>query len=97
MRLHLTSSNIFDSLIDSMEADRRNLAMENYAELNRTVSEEVRNICNDLHSVVAEEGEVAEATRFPELATSLRRRVQMAQQTLTRAQRIVGELRHAQQ
>lgn len=58
------------------------------------VDEQVGNICDDLHNIIAEEGEVTEARRFPEMASTLQRKVDAAQATLERAQRIVADLKN---
>ena len=57
------------------------------------LDEQVGNICDDLHSIIAEEGEVTEARRFPEMARTPQLKVDAAQATLERAQRIVDGLK----
>ncbi|KAF7589335.1 hypothetical protein BBP40_004449 [Aspergillus hancockii] len=94
MRNHIENSRIFPKLINVSETNRRAFARECYSDLQRMVNEEVGNIFNDLHTVVTEEGEVAEARRFPEIAGMLQRKVEAAQATLELAQRIVTELRN---
>ncbi|KAB8270563.1 hypothetical protein BDV30DRAFT_228831 [Aspergillus minisclerotigenes] len=91
---HLTSSNIFPNLANISEAQCRAVIRNTCQEMRRMVDEVVGNICNDLHSIVAEEGEVTEARRFPEMASTLQRKVDAAQATLERAQRIVGDLKN---
>ncbi|RMZ42023.1 hypothetical protein CA14_010444 [Aspergillus flavus] len=94
MRSHLTSSNIFPNLANISEAQCRAVIRNTCQDMRRMVDEVVGNICNDLHSIVAEEGEATEARRFPEMASTLQRKVDAAQATLERAQRIVGDLKN---
>ncbi|KAE8325321.1 hypothetical protein BDV39DRAFT_194466 [Aspergillus sergii] len=94
MRSHLTSSNIFPNLANISETQCRAVIENICREMKRMVDELVGNICHDLHSIVAEEGEVTEARRFPEMASTLQRNVDAAQATLERAQRIVGDLKN---
>ncbi|KAB8203587.1 hypothetical protein BDV34DRAFT_214505 [Aspergillus parasiticus] len=91
---HLTSSNIFPNLANISEAQCQAVIRNTCQEMRRMVDEVVGNICNDLHSIVAEDGEVTEARRFPEMASTLQRKVNAAQATLERAQRIVGDLKN---
>ncbi|RJE17724.1 hypothetical protein PHISCL_09938, partial [Aspergillus sclerotialis] len=72
MRNHLTGSNIFPSLINRMGTNCRSLLRENQEELRHRVNEEIENIRNDLRVIVLEEGEVSEATRFPEVGRVLK-------------------------
>ncbi|PIG85793.1 hypothetical protein AARAC_011290 [Aspergillus arachidicola] len=94
MRNHLTRSNIFPNLANISESQRRAIVREIYQEMKDMVDEQVGNICDDLHNIIAEEGEVTEARRFPEMARTLQRKVDAAQATLERAQRIVGDLKN---
>ncbi|KNG83860.1 hypothetical protein ANOM_007635 [Aspergillus nomiae NRRL 13137] len=95
MRSHLTNSNLFPNLTNISEAQFRASVREICQEMRRMVGEQVGNICDDLHSIIAEEGEVTEARRFPEMARTLQLKVDTAQATLERAQRIVDELENA--
>ncbi|KAF5862014.1 hypothetical protein ETB97_012252 [Aspergillus alliaceus] len=95
MRTHLARSGIFRNLVNISEESRRSVVEESCRDLRQKLEEEVGHICNDLHSIVAEEGEVTEARRFPEVASMLQRKAQTAQETLERAQRIVNELKNA--
>ncbi|GAB1193803.1 hypothetical protein APSETT444_003033 [Aspergillus pseudonomiae] len=95
MRSHLTNSNLFPNLTNISEAQFRASVREICQEMRRMVGEQVGNICDDLHSIIAEEGEVTEARRFPEMARTLQLKVDTAQATLERAQRIVNELENA--
>ncbi|KAB8261079.1 hypothetical protein BDV32DRAFT_137730 [Aspergillus pseudonomiae] len=92
---HLTNSNLFPNLTNISEAQFRASVREICQEMRRMVGEQVGNICDDLHSIIAEEGEVTEARRFPEMARTLQLKVDTAQATLERAQRIVDELENA--
>ncbi|KAE8370056.1 hypothetical protein BDV27DRAFT_140731 [Aspergillus caelatus] len=90
---YLTSSNIFPNLANISESQCRAIVREICQEMKHTLDEQVGNICDDLHCIIAEEGEVTEARRFPEMASTLQFKVDAAQATLERAQRIVDGLK----
>lgn len=93
MRDHLTSSNLFFHLITAVNTDCRSLFMKTHTELRQVMNQEMGNLCSDLHVIVAEEGEMTEATRFPDVASSLLDKIGVAETTLERAREIVARLR----
>lgn len=93
MRDHLTGSNIFPRLLRAVDTECHSLFTTVCAELRQAIDEEMRNLCNDLHVIVAEEGELTEATRFPETASMLSKKLKRAERTLGMARGIVDELR----
>lgn len=93
MRDHLTKTTIFLHLIEAINTDCRSLFTEILSELKQVIHQEMGNLYSDLHNVMAEEGEMTEATRFPGIASSLRNKVDMAESTLKQACEIVGRLR----
>lgn len=93
MRDHLTGSNIFPRLLRTVDTECHSLFTTVCAELRQVIDEETRNLSNDLHVIVAEEGELTEATRFPETASMLREELKRAERTLGMARGIVDELR----
>ncbi|KAE8380157.1 hypothetical protein BDV26DRAFT_258086 [Aspergillus bertholletiae] len=94
MRNHITSSNMFPDLVNISQTQCQAITREICQEMKGKVDDEIDNICDDLHNIIAEEGEVTEARRFPEMASKLQRRVGAAQATLERAQRIVDNLKN---
>ena len=94
MRDHLTNTTIFLHLIEAINTDCRSLFRETFSELKQVIHQEMENIYSDLHNVMAEEGEITEATRFPVVASRLRDKVDVAESTLQQACEIVGRLRN---
>lgn len=93
MRDHLTSSNIFPRILRTVDTGCHSVFTGVYAELRQVIDQEMQNLRSDLNVIVAEEGELTEATRFPDTARTLRDEVERAERTLELAHGIVGELR----
>lgn len=94
MRAHLTNSDIFSRHLRIMDTECRSLFRETHEQLKQVVYQEAKDLCADTHVIVAEEGELTEATRFPEIANTLRDRVDTAEWTLETAHGIVNTLRN---
>ena len=92
MRDHLSGSNIFSRLLRIVGTDCRSLFTKTYKELRQVIDQEMENLCGNLHIIVAEEGEVTEATRFPDIANTLHDDVEKAEKTLEKACKIVDRL-----
>lgn len=82
MRAHLTNSNTFSRYLRIMETECHFLSRETHKQLKQAVYQEAKDICADHQVIVPEEGELAEATRFPETADTLRDKVDTAEWTL---------------
>lgn len=92
MRDHLSGSNIFSRLLRIVGTDCRSLFTKTHKELRQVIDQEMENLCGNLHIIVAEEGEVTEATSFPDIANTLHDGVEKAERTLGKACKIVGRL-----
>ena len=95
MRDHLSGSNIFSRLLRTVGTDCRSLFTKTCKELRQVIDQEMENLCGNLHIIVAEEGELTEATRFPETAEKLRERVNTGEEILEKAREIVNRLQRA--
>lgn len=89
---HLINSNMFSRHLGYMNTECRSLFNETRDRLEQVVEQEARDLCADTHVIVAEEGELTEATRFQETANILRERVGTGEEMLEKALEIVKRL-----
>ena len=95
MRTHLANSSMFSRHLGLMDMECRSLFNETRERLGQVIEQEARDLCADTHVIVAEEGELTEATRFPETAEKLRERVNTGEEILEKAREIVNRLQRA--
>ncbi|KAJ5263281.1 hypothetical protein N7478_010886 [Penicillium angulare] len=72
-----------------VECNREGAVKKGFAELNKTLKEQVDGIIRDLYAVIAEDGETTEAEQRPEISNQLESEVGNTQEVLERVQQIL--------
>ena len=75
-----------------MDAKCRSIFDKTRDRLEDVIAQEANDLCADAHVIVAEEGELTEATKFPEIAKILLDKIDPAEKTLGTAIDIVKRL-----
>ncbi|KAL4772902.1 hypothetical protein BDW60DRAFT_186096 [Aspergillus nidulans var. acristatus] len=92
MNRHLTSAIFFTNFANSITTDYDELMERTFNSLHQKLQDEIENLTRDLHAAVTVEGDVSEAGENPEHTREVQRRVQLIQEALSQAQRIVTEV-----
>ncbi|KAL4811959.1 hypothetical protein BDW67DRAFT_136200 [Aspergillus spinulosporus] len=92
MNRHLTSSLLFTNFANSITTDYDELMERTFNSLHQKLQDEIDNLTRDLHAAVTVEGDVSEAGEDPEHTREVQRRVQLIQEALGQAQRVVKEV-----
>ncbi|KAL5050864.1 hypothetical protein BDW71DRAFT_107560 [Aspergillus fruticulosus] len=92
MNRHLTSSSLFTSFARSINADYGELIERTFNPLHQKLRDEIDNLTRDLRAAVTVEGDVSEAGEDPRHTQEVQRRVELIQETLGQAQRVVREV-----
>ena len=92
MNDHLTHSMLFANLSNLARREYIDALDECFDDLQIKVAEEVQCMVRDLNAVIAVEGRLSEAEKAPAVAETLRRRFQVTEEILQRAQGVVQEL-----
>ncbi|KAL4734477.1 hypothetical protein BDV11DRAFT_212732 [Aspergillus similis] len=92
MNRHLTSAPLFTNFANSITADYNQLMERTFDPLHQILCNEVDNLTRDLHAAITVEGDVSEAGEDPEHTQEVRRRVELIQEALGQAQRVVREV-----
>ncbi|KAL4757106.1 uncharacterized protein BDW70DRAFT_143918 [Aspergillus foveolatus] len=92
MNRHLTSSSLFTNFARSITADYDELMERTLNPLHQKLCDEVDNLTRDLQAAVTVEGDVSEAGEDPEHTQEVQRQVELIQEALDRAQRVVREV-----
>ncbi|KAL4972993.1 hypothetical protein BDW66DRAFT_143057 [Aspergillus desertorum] len=92
MNRHLTSSPLFTNFANSITADYNELMERTFNPLHQKLRDEIDNLTRDLHAAVTVNGDVSEAGEDPEHTQEVQRRVELIQEALGQAQRVVREV-----
>lgn len=76
-----------------MDTECRTLFNDTRHILKEVIGRETKDLCADVNVIVAEEGELTEATRFPETANTLLNKVEPVEKLLESALAIFKRLR----
>ncbi|KAL4923819.1 uncharacterized protein BDV17DRAFT_276077 [Aspergillus undulatus] len=92
MNRHLTSSPLFANFANSITADYGKLMEGTFNSLHQKLRDEIDNLTRDLRAAVTVEGDVSEAGEDPEHTQEVQRRVELIQEALGQAHRVVREV-----